>query len=106
MVRFLETKADFDSFLKANKDKLVAIDFTAAWCGPCKIIGPVFEKLHEDFPNIVLAKVDVDENEETAAHCGISAMPTFQLYIDEKKIDSMTGANADKLKALVAKYYK
>ena len=106
MVKYLETKADFDQFLEENKDVLVVIDFTAAWCGPCKVIAPEFEKLNEKFPKVALAKVDVDENEETAQDCGISAMPTFILFANKEKVDSMTGANKQKLEETIKKHYK
>jgi len=49
-------------------------------CGPCKKIAPVFEGLAGEFKHVVFAKVDVDENQETAAHCSIKSMPTFQFY--------------------------
>ena len=106
MVKKLGNKAEFDQFLEENKDVLVVIDFTAAWCGPCKTISPHFEKLNEKFPKLALAKVDVDENEETAQDCGISAMPTFILFGKEGKVDSMTGANIQKLEEIIKKHYK
>merc|ERR1711869_46266 len=79
-VKMLATKADFDKCLTDAGDKLVVVDFTATWCGPCQRIAPVFAKLAEEMPDIVFVKVDVDENEETAGACGIQAMPTFQFY--------------------------
>merc|ERR1712023_434740 len=70
----------FDKALADAGDKLVVVDFTATWCGPCQRIAPVFQKLAEEMPDVVFVKVDVDENEETAGECGIQAMPTFQYY--------------------------
>merc|ERR1712006_49985 len=75
-----DTEAEFDEALAAAGDKLVVIDFTATWCGPCQRIAPVFVKLAEEMPDVVFVKVDVDENEETAGSCGISCVPTFQFY--------------------------
>ena len=64
-----------------NPKKLqLLVDFTASWCGPCKMIGPYFEELAAKFQNVVFVKVDVDDLDDIAAECGISAMPTFQLY--------------------------
>ena len=76
MVKELATKAEFDETLK--DDKLVVVDFTAAWCPPCQMIGPKFAELATEMEGIaVLVKVDVDANADTAAACGINCMPTF-----------------------------
>lgn len=66
-------------------------------CGPCKFIGPIFEQLSNDMTDVAFAKVDVDEAEDVAGLCGISAMPTFQLYRDGKKVDELMGADANGL---------
>eukprot|EP00794_Sanderia_malayensis_P008122 gene8122-8992_t len=78
-IKKLETKGDFDELMQ-TKDKLIVIDFFATWCGPCKIISPKFEGLTQKYPNVIFAKVDVDENGETSEFCQISAMPTFLFY--------------------------
>ncbi|XP_066298276.1 thioredoxin-like [Branchiostoma lanceolatum] len=104
MVKFIETKAEFDALVADNKDKLIVVDFTASWCGPCKMIGPVFEKLAEEHSDVIFVKVDVDANDETAGACGISAMPTFQCYKNGQKVEEMCGASKEKLEALVAKH--
>lgn len=71
---------------------------------PCQMIGPVFEKMASENPDITFVKVDVDDSEEIAAACGISAMPTFQFFKGGAKIDEFRGANTAQLQALVAKY--
>lgn len=76
------------------------MDFTASWCGPCKMIGPYFEELSGKFPGVVFVKVDVDDLEDVAAECGISAMPTFHLYSNGVKVQELTGADKGKLEAL------
>jgi len=75
-----------------------------AGCGPCRMIGPVFEALSPNYSTIVFLKVDVDENAKVAEECGISAMPTFQVFKNGSKIDEMVGASKDKLEALVEKH--
>merc|ERR1712167_283408 len=71
--------------------KLVVVDFTATWCGPCQMIAPLFGELAEKNPDVVFVKVDVDENQETAAACGINCMPTFQFYKNGAKTFEMQG---------------
>merc|ERR1712022_33784 len=100
----LKTKADFDKALADAGDKLVVVDFTATWCGPCQRIAPVFVKLAEEMPNVVFVKVDVDENEETAQECGIQAMPTFQYYKSGSKVHEFSGASEDKIREAIAKF--
>jgi len=73
-------------------------------CGPCQRIGPLFEALSEEEPNVVFVKVDVDENEETSQACGISCMPTFHFYKNGAKIEEFSGANETKIKEAVAKH--
>ncbi len=73
-------------------------------CGPCKYIGPVFEKLSGEIEGVEFAKVDVDEAEDVAALCGISAMPTFHYYRNGQKVDELMGANADLLQAKIEQH--
>merc|ERR1712144_105176 len=97
-VKQLKTKAE----LEAAGGKLVVVDFTATWCGPCQMIAPLFGELSEKNPDVVFVKVDVDENQETAAACGINCMPTFQFYKNGAKAFEMQGADPNQLTAKVA----
>jgi thiol-disulfide isomerase/thioredoxin len=63
MPKFLETKADFDQALAEAGDKLVVVDFTASWCGPCQMIAPKFAAMSEEFTTVLFYKVDVDKND-------------------------------------------
>ncbi|XP_060886758.1 thioredoxin-like [Labrus mixtus] len=99
MVREVENLEDFQNILKEAGDKLVVVDFTATWCGPCKQIGPKFveESKKPENKNVIFLKVDVDEAEDVSGHCKISCMPTFQFYKNGVKIDEFSGANAAQL---------
>mmetsp|Transcript_30475 Transcript_30475/g.81982 ORF Transcript_30475/g.81982 Transcript_30475/m.81982 type:complete len:177 (+) Transcript_30475:62-592(+) len=101
----VDTLEDFHAALTSAGDKLVVVDFTASWCGPCKMIAPVFEALAKEHKEtIVCLKVDVDENSDTAAECGIRAMPTFQFYKNGAKVDEFAGADQSKLITLITKH--
>eukprot|EP00960_Hanusia_phi_P047417 758396-Hanusia_phi.AAC.2 len=83
MVKDVATKEEFDSIIAGAKP--VFVDFSATWCGPCQRIGPVFHKLADEFGDkCVCIKIDVDDNEETAAACGVESMPTFHVYKNGK----------------------
>jgi len=91
-----------DILMKASAEgKLVVIDFTATWCGPCQAIAPIYKELSEQYGNIVFLKVDVDGNPETAAKYGVSAMPTFLFLKRGDVVDKMMGANPTKLQELL-----
>ena len=101
MPNFVNTYAEFVMCLEEHD--LVAVDFTASWCGPCKRIGPVFAKLANEFPQIHFVKIDVDENAETAAHYNVQAMPTFAFFHKGQKVADVVGASGERLKAALAK---
>merc|ERR1712224_476631 len=103
-VAMLATKADFDKALTEAGDKLVVVDFTASWCGPCQRIAPVFTKLAEEMADVCFVKVDVDENEETAQACGIQSMPTFQFFKLGHKVHEFSGASEDKIREALSKF--
>mmetsp|Transcript_23922 Transcript_23922/g.48274 ORF Transcript_23922/g.48274 Transcript_23922/m.48274 type:complete len:105 (+) Transcript_23922:119-433(+) len=89
--------AEFDALLKESGDKTIFVDFTATWCGPCKMIGPEFEKLAGENADAVFVKVDVDENEAVSAKYGVRAMPTFMVFKNGEKKGEMVGADKAKL---------
>ncbi|KAJ2450048.1 hypothetical protein EV183_004544 [Coemansia sp. RSA 2336] len=103
---FLEASADSkDDVLKyVEASKYAVVDFTATWCGPCKLMKPKFNKLSETYTNVQFVMVDVDEFSEVAAHYNVSAMPTFKLIKDGKVVDEIVGANAAVLEQKVKQF--
>merc|ERR1712116_71733 len=91
--------------LTAAGTKLVVVDFTASWCGPCQRIAPFFEELSRRYPRAVFLKVDVDQCPETAASNGVTAMPTFIFFRSKAKIDRLQGENPEALEAKVKQHY-
>lgn len=75
------TKDNFEEVVLQSKIP-VLVDFWAPWCGPCKMLGPVIEKVANEHSEIVVGKVNVDDEEEIAAKYGIMSIPTLILYKD------------------------
>ena len=81
---------------------MIILDFTAQWCGPCKMIAPKFAEISETYaPDLLCVKIDVDKNPEAATKFNVGAMPTFLFIKNGEILSTMTGANADKLVATV-----
>jgi thioredoxin 1 len=85
------TDANFEeAILKADKPALV--DFWAVWCGPCRVIGPIVEELADEYADrVVVGKLDVDSNRETAVKYGIQAIPTLLLVKDGEVAERLVG---------------
>jgi thioredoxin 1 len=82
---------NFDAeVLKA--DKPVLVDFTATWCGPCKMLSPIVDKLADEFEGTYkVVKVDIDEAQEIAQRFGIRSVPTVMVFSQGKKTASHIG---------------
>jgi thioredoxin 1 len=71
---------------------MVLVDFWAAWCGPCKMFGPIFERASERYPDAVFAKVDTDAQTDLAQAFGISSIPTLMIIRDNVVLYAQPGA--------------
>lgn len=83
------TKENFEHEIQTGKTVLV--DFWATWCGPCKMIAPELENLAAKHEELLIGKVNVDDEPELASSCGISAIPTLMLFKDGKHVDTAVG---------------
>jgi thioredoxin 1 len=83
-------QSNFDSIVSAENPTLV--DFWAEWCGPCKMMHPVFESLSKKYPKIKFARVNVDNNQNIAMRFGVQSIPTFIMFKSGKILDKMLGA--------------
>uniref|UniRef100_A0A674BI34 Thioredoxin domain-containing protein n=1 Tax=Salmo trutta TaxID=8032 RepID=A0A674BI34_SALTR len=80
MIIIIEDKEGFDKALEEAGDKLVVVDFTATWCGPCQSIGPFFKGLSENYQSVVFLKVDVDDA-PVSNRSGISHLSLITAFI-------------------------
>jgi thioredoxin 1 len=75
-----------------ESDRPVLVDFTAAWCPPCRVMKPVLDELAAERPDLRVVQLDVDAHQHAAARYGVLSMPTFMLFRDGTPVTRLVGA--------------
>jgi thioredoxin 1 len=83
-------KDNFEETVAGND--FVIVDFWAPWCGPCRSFAPTYEKVSEDHPDVVFAKVNTEDEQEIAMHFQIRSIPTIMIFREKVIIFSQAGA--------------
>lgn len=93
------TKADFVSETEFDQllvdQKLVVADYTATWCGPCRVVAPLIDKLATEYSEKVsVVKIDIDENKDNAKKYGIRSIPAVLVFRDGELVESLFGSKS------------
>ena len=85
-----------------NSDKPVLVDFWASWCGPCQMLAPIIEELDAELTDVLIAKVDVDQEQSLAMDYKVVSIPTLLLFKNGEAVERMVGFhNKDEITELL-----
>jgi thioredoxin 1 len=87
---FIQNETEFDSLLKS--ESLLVVDCTATWCGPCKLVAPLIDRLADDYRDRAkVFKLDLDSNKPVAKRFGIRSIPAVMVFKQGKLIETLVG---------------
>ena len=96
--------SDLDNLVKESGDKLIVIDYSTTWCGPCKLVLPKYVELSEKYPDVTFLKCIGDASTEASALMkreGVRSVPSFHLWKAGNKVDTINGAKIEDVEAAV-----
>ncbi|KAF6828658.1 thioredoxin [Colletotrichum musicola] len=103
----IKSPAEFQKLLSSSR--IVVADFYADWCGPCKVIAPLYEQLSSSLSRkdvVTFVKIDVEAHKEIASAYNVTSLPTFMVFREGKTLDKVQGADPRKLQEVVKKLVK
>ncbi|XP_070550906.1 thioredoxin-like protein 1 [Ptychodera flava] len=103
-VKEVPDDSQFQVELTSAGSKLVVVDFTASWCGPCQRIAPFFKEFSNKYTSAVFLKVDVDQCVQTAQSHNVRAMPTFMFFRNKALLDELRGADPQRLEEKIKQW--
>ena len=104
MEKVLQVTGDEFKEVINSTDNIVLVDFWAPWCGPCKMLTPTLESVANESEDVILAKINVDENAEIAASYGVRNIPSVFVFIGGEQVDKFVGVkNKDDILSIVEK---
>ena len=100
----IETEEEYNMIFKKLPNKLIIVDFSATWCGPCRSIEPKYNELSKKYPKSIFLHVDIDKLENMPIVQDISNVLTFKLFKNGDVVGKMSGANVTRLEELIKKH--
>ncbi|XP_004574221.1 thioredoxin [Maylandia zebra] len=99
MVHEVKDLDEFQKILNEAGDKLVVVDFTAEWCGPCQMMAPIFCEMSQEpvNANVIFLKVDATDGRDVKSFYNVTRMPAFHFYKNNQKVYEFTGADEAQL---------
>ncbi len=87
-----------------NNNSIILIDFWAEWCGPCRMLGPVIDSIYNDNEDIVVGKLNVDDNSSSASKYGIKSIPALLFFKNGEIVERAVGfKNKNELQSIIDK---